>query len=136
MTYNYEELLERARSQLPKEVLEKKRFEIPRLELITVGKRTIIRNFGDIADTFNRDANHLMKYLTRELATAGDVEGRRAVFQGRFTENQIWDRINDYAKEYVLCHECGKPDTHIIKQGRVHLLKCEACGARSSIRSF
>ncbi len=136
MTYNYDELLDRARSQLPKEIFEHKRFDVPDVEMITVGKRTIIRNFGDIADAFNRNANHMMKYLTRELATAGDIEGRRAVFQGRFPDEKIVNRINEYSKEYVYCHECGKPDTHIIKQGRIHMLKCEACGARSSIRAY
>jgi translation initiation factor 2 subunit 2 len=136
MTYNYDELLDRARSQLPKEIFEHKRFDVPDVEMITVGKRTIIRNFGDLADAFNRNANHMMKYLTRELATAGDIEGRRAVFQGRFPDEKIVNRINEYSKEYVYCHECGKPDTHIIKQGRIHMLKCEACGARSSIRAY
>jgi len=136
MSYDYDELLERARSQLPKEIFEHKRFDIPDLEIITVGKRTIVRNFGDIAEALNRKPDHIMKFLTRELATAGDIEGRRAVFQGRFPDQKIVDRIQEYAREYVFCHECGKPDTHIIKQGRVHLLKCEACGARSSIRAF
>ena len=136
MTYNYDDLLDRARAQLPKEIFEHKRFDIPEMEMITVGKRTIVRNFGDIADAFNRKADHIMKFLTRELATAGDIEGRRAVFQGRFPDQKIIDRINEYAKEYVFCHECGKPDTHIVKQGRIHMLKCEACGARSSIRAY
>ncbi len=136
MTYNYDELLDRARSQLPKEIFEHKRFDIPQLEMITVGKRTIVRNFGDLADAFNRSADRVLKYVTRELATAGDLEGRRAVFQGKFTEDKIMAIVNDYAKEYVFCHECGKPDTHIVKQGRVNMLKCEACGARSSIRTF
>ena len=136
MTYSYDDLLERARSQLPKEIFEKKRFDIPQLEMITVGKRTIVRNFGDLADAFSRKADHIIKFLSRELATAGEIESRRAVFQGRFTEQKIMELVNVYAKEYVFCHECGKPDTHIVKQGRVHMLKCEACGARSSIRSF
>nr|1K81_A Chain A, PROBABLE TRANSLATION INITIATION FACTOR 2 BETA SUBUNIT [Methanocaldococcus jannaschii] len=34
----------------------------------------------------------------------------------------------------VICRECGKPDTKIIKEGRVHLLKCMACGAIRPIR--
>ena len=136
MTYSYDDLLQRARSQLPKEIFEKKRFDIPQLEIITVGKRTIVRNFGDLADAFSRKADHIIKFLSRELATAGEIESRRAVFQGRFTDEKIMELVNVYAKEYVFCHECGKPDTHIVKQGRVHMLKCEACGARSSIRSF
>lgn len=136
MTYNYDNLLNRARSQLPKEVFEEKRFDVPNPDIITVGKRTIIRNFGDISNALNRSPDHVMKYLTRELATAGDVEGPRAVFQGRFPDRKIEGRLNEYTKEYVFCHECGKPDTHIMKQGRVSMLKCEACGARSSIRNL
>ncbi len=136
MTYNYDELLNRARSQLPKEVFEEKRYDIPDPRIITVGKKTIIRNFSDIANALNRDPDHVMKYLTRELATAADVKGGRAIFNGKFRDSKIMNRMEAYAKEYVFCHECGKPDTRLVKEGRVNLLKCEACGARSSIRSI
>ena len=83
----------------------------------------------------NRPLDHLMKYLLRELGAAGSVEGGQAVFQGKFLKATIDDRIKRYVEEFVLCKECGKPDTKIIKYERIYMLKCEACGARASVRS-
>jgi translation initiation factor 2 subunit 2 len=136
MDYNYDKLLERARSQIPREILEQKRFDIPDIELYTVGRKTIIQNFRDVAGTLNRTPHRILKYVTKGLATGGNLGGSRAILNGRFPQQRIADIIKDYAKEYVFCHECGKHDTHIIKHGRVHMLKCDACGARSSIRAF
>jgi len=136
MMEDYERLLDRAREQVPPEVFESKRFEIPKAVIFVEGNRTIVRNYRDIATALNRDPQHLMKYLMRELATAGVIEGQRAVFQGKFSKKTVDDLIARYANTYVLCSECGKPDTHIEKQDRFHFLVCEACGAKASIKSI
>lgn len=132
----YERLLDRARSQVPPEVFESKRFDIPRVMIFVEGNRTIIKNYKDITLALNRDPQHLLKYLMRELATSGVIEGQRAVFQGKFTSKSLDDLISRYTKTYVLCSECGKPDTHIEKQDRFQFLVCEACGAKASIKTI
>lgn len=134
--YAYEEMLDRALSRLPEKVFEKSRFEIPISDSFTMGNRTIVRNFQEVAQKMNRDPNHLMKFLSGELATSGNFESRGAVFQGRFTNTQINEKIEKYAHTYVLCNECGKPDTKLMKEERIVFLKCEACGARHSVRSI
>ena len=134
--YAYEEMLDRAISKLPEKVFEQSRFEIPKSDSFTMGNRTIVKNFQEIAQRMNRDPNHLMKYLSGELATSGNFESRGAVFQGRFSNHQINEKIERYASTYVLCHECGKPDTKLLKEGRIVFLQCEACGARHSVRSI
>jgi translation initiation factor 2 subunit 2 len=132
---NYDELLERALKKMPQRAEDKGRFEIPRASSITVGNRTIIKNFKEIADTFRRDPNHLLKYLSGELATQGIIEGMTAVCSGRFSNPQINEKVERYAHAYVICHECGKPDTKITKEERVYMLKCEACGAFHPIKT-
>jgi translation initiation factor 2 subunit 2 len=138
MEFNYahEDMLDRALSKLPEKVFEKSRFEIPKSDSFTMGNRTIIRNFQEIAQKMNRDPNHLMKFLSGELATSGNFESRGAVFQGRFSNHQINEKIERFATTYVLCHECGKPDTKLVKEGRITFIQCEACGARHSVRSM
>lgn len=133
---DYQRLLDRAREQVPPEVFETKRFEVPKVAIFVEGSRTIIKNYKDIAQVLNRDSQHLLKFLMRELATSGVVEGQRAVFQGKFTSKSLDDLISRYTKTYVLCSECGKPDTHIEKQGRFQYLVCEACGAKASIKTI
>jgi len=132
----YVEMLDRALEQIPKTVFEKSRFQIPEAEVTNVGNRTIIHNFRAVATALNRDPSHLMKYLLRELGVAGDMKGAQASFQGKFTKSLIDERIRRYAEEFVLCRECGKPDTRLERVERVYVIRCEACGARASVRSL
>ncbi|MEM2874426.1 MAG: translation initiation factor IF-2 subunit beta [Candidatus Hadarchaeales archaeon] len=136
MEDQYMEMLDRALEQIPKTVFEKSRFEIPEAETTNVGNRTIIHNFRAIAAALNRDPSHLMKYLLRELGVAGDAKGAQASFQGRFPKSLVDERIRKYAEEFVLCRECGKPDTKIERMERAYVLRCEACGARASVRGL
>ncbi len=131
---DYKEMLKRARSQLPSEILEHKRFEIPRARSSTIGMRTLIHNFKEVCDTLNRNPNHLLKFLSKELATAGTLQGARAMFQGRFTRQTIDRLIKRYVDEFVVCPVCKRPDTKIVKERRFYFILCEACGARSSTR--
>jgi translation initiation factor 2 subunit 2 len=132
---DYEKLLDRALDQVPKAVFEKSRFQIPEADVVVVGNRTTLRNFRAIAGALNREPEHLVKYLLRELGAAGNIEGNQAVFQGKFGKSAVDDRIKRYVEEFVVCRECGKPDTKLIKHERILILKCEACGARASVRS-
>jgi translation initiation factor 2 subunit 2 len=134
--FDYEELLRRARSQLPREVFERKRFEIPRPRSLTVGMRTIVHNFKEICEAFNRDPQHLLRYLSREMATAGTISGGRAIFQGKFPHDTLERLVRHYATAFVVCPVCKRPDTRIVKEKRLSFLICEACGAKSSVRSL
>ena len=44
------------------------------------------------------------------------------------------EKIRDYANLYVLCPECGKPDTKLIEKGNIVKLKCAACGAETRLK--
>ncbi len=134
--YAYEDMLDEALSKLPEKVFEKSRFEIPKADSFNMGNRTVVKNFQEIAQKMNRNPDHLMKFLSGELATSGNFESRGAVFQGRFSQYQINEKIEKYANTYVICHECGKPDTKLVRGGRIVFLQCEACGARHSVRSI
>lgn len=132
--YDYEELLDRAIAKLPDIETTDARFVIPEPKVFAEGKTTILDNFGNIADVLNRDPDHLMKYLTRELGTAGKIEGSRAVFQGRFMRMQIANNIQAYVDEYVMCSECERPDTQLVRVDRVLILQCSACGAHRPVK--
>lgn len=134
MKTDYKEMLARARSQLPQQASKHERFEIPRVRSSTVGMRTIIHNFGDICNMFNRDQNHLLKFLTREMATKAGLDGARAIFQGKFRGETIERLLERYVGEFVVCPVCKRPDTKIVKEKRFTFLVCEACGAKSSLR--
>ncbi|MBC7084774.1 MAG: translation initiation factor IF-2 subunit beta [Methanomethylovorans sp.] len=131
---SYEKLLDRALADLPDMETTGERFVVPEPRVLVEGKTTILDNFGNIADVFNRDPDHLMKYLTRELGTAGKIEGSRAIFQGRFTKEMLKSNIDAYVEEYVICSECGRPDTQLVKVDRVQMLRCSACGGHRPVK--
>jgi len=133
---DYEKLLERARINIPKEVFEKKRFEIPKADAFVQGNKTIITNLNHIANYLNRDINHMMKFLLRELATAGNIEGNRVVFTGSFPVRIINEKIELYVKEFVLCRACGKPDTKLGREDNVDYMKCMACQAKRPVTTL
>jgi translation initiation factor 2 subunit 2 len=133
---DYESLLKGAMEKLPKRSDEKKRFEIPKVVSIEQGNKTIVRNFGDILSTLRRDEKHLSKYLFKQLATPGNVEGKALILQRKVPRALLQKKLEDYIKEYVYCRVCGEPDTLLKKEDRITFMHCEACGARSSARSI
>jgi translation initiation factor 2 subunit 2 len=135
MKENYEELLDRVLDQVPKAVFESSRFQVPEADVTAAGAQTTIKNLKAIASTLNREPDHLVKYLVRELAVSGILKDTQLVMQGRFSKITIEEKIKRYVEEFVICKECKKPDTKLEKMGKIQVLRCEACGARSSVRS-
>ena len=133
MSEDYAKLLDKAYSNLPKAVGTGERFEIPKVVGIRMGRRTIVQNFGDISSVLNRDPHHLLKFLSREMATAASLDGSRAIFQGKFDVGTVTRLLSIYAQRFVICPICNRPDTKMEKEGRYLFLRCEACGARSSV---
>ncbi|HID17606.1 TPA: translation initiation factor IF-2 subunit beta [Candidatus Bathyarchaeota archaeon] len=133
MSEEYLKLLDRVLSKLPKKVTTGERFTLPAPSVATTGNRTYILNFAEIAEKLNRNPNHLLKFLSKEMATAGVISGPRVIFQGRFPESTVRRLIEIYASKFVICPICKRPDTKIAKEGRFLFLVCEACGAKSSI---
>jgi len=132
----YEELLKRAMEKVPKQKGTGERFEMPRIDAVIQGSHTIIKNFGDICAKLRREPKHLMKFLTKELAVPGSTDGTRANFQGRLSYRMLEGKLELYVKEYILCKVCGRPDTRIMKEGRIEQMRCDACGARSPMREI
>ena len=130
---DYFALLDRAKSVLPETIEKHERFTLPELDILQEGKITVIRNFIDITDKLRRDPLHLLQFLLKELGTPGNIEGRRAVFKAKISPANINDKIQTYTETYVVCSECGLPDTKMVREDRTLILECEACGARRSI---
>ena len=132
----YKKLLQEVRKNLPEHIFQKERFEIPKVKGHIQGNRTVISNFLQIASTLGREPEHLLKFVLRELATPGEIKKSGSVMIGtKVPASRVNEKIKQYANSFVFCYECGKPDTKIEKEGNLSYIKCQACGARHSIKS-
>jgi len=130
---DYKTMLDRAYTQLPEPTSFVDRFTIPKAIIQTAGRKTVITNFKEIADELRRDPDHLLKFLTGELATLANIDGSRAFFQGKFSSDTVKTLLEIYTNKYVICPVCHRPDTQLVREKRLWFLQCDACGARSSI---
>jgi translation initiation factor 2 subunit 2 len=130
----YEKMLEEAYAKLPERKSGGGRLEVPKVSSFTEGNKTIFKNFKQICDVIRREPGILSKYLSRELAAPVDISGERLIIQRRVLNELIQSKVDAFIKEYVMCKECGKLDTHIENISGVKTLICEACGARRPVR--
>ncbi len=132
---SYNALLDKAYSELPDKAKEHDvRFEIPVLDIYQQSNKTMIKGFTNLCEKIRREPKYVCKYFSKELAVPVSVEGNNMVLYGKFTIRMVTTKFEKYLKKYVLCPECGKPDSHILEQEGIKLLVCEACGARTSVR--
>ncbi|MBD3196905.1 MAG: translation initiation factor IF-2 subunit beta [Candidatus Lokiarchaeota archaeon] len=131
---NYDDLLDEAYNKIPENVKQSSRFEIPNVKLRYEGKNTYITNFNKIIDTLNRSRKHFIGIFLKNVGTMGEIRGNQLFLKSRFKHTVLDRLIKEYAKEYILCNVCNKPDTRITKEGRKQVLKCTACGARTEIK--
>jgi len=130
----YEELLDEAYNKVKQIDTSKNRFEIPKVEGHFQGRKTIITNFAQIVSHLRRNSEHFQKFLLKELAASGNRDGDRLILNNKIPSAKINPKIEQYAREFVLCKECGKPDTEIKKEDRLTFIHCLACGAKHSVR--
>ncbi len=133
MLDDYNALLDRALAGITRRGTSGERFEMPVASVSVIGARTIVNNFAEVVDRLNRDPHHVLKYLAKEMATAGSFEGGKGYFQGKFSRETINRLIGVYTNRFVICPVCKRPDTKVERRERLSFLVCEACGARSSI---
>jgi len=135
MTLEYEELLKKAKEQLPSLSKESSRFEVPKVTGHIQGNKTVISNILQIAGVIRRNLEHILKFLLRELATPGEIRGDLLVLGTKVPSARINDKIKKYVDDYVLCKTCGKPDTKLEKEGDFLYLVCQACGAKKLVKA-
>jgi translation initiation factor 2 subunit 2 len=129
----YDDQLDRALERTPDIRTESSRFDVPEPEVRAEGNVTVYENFQATLDRLDRDESHVLKFLQDELGTSAQIdESGRARLTGSFGRQRVADVLEAYVAEYVLCPECGLPDTHLEREQGALLIQCDACGARSS----
>ena len=131
---SYEQLLKKAYEKVKVVSKSSDRFEIPKAEGQVSGNSTFITNISQISSCLRRDVNHLVKFLQKELAVYGRIDGNRLMLKTKLNSAKVNEKIEKYAKEFVICNVCEKPDTEIVSEKGVKYKHCLACGAKSTIK--
>jgi translation initiation factor 2 subunit 2 len=135
--YTYEELLERAYLKLAGRRGSEEVFEMPKASVLVIGGKTIIQNFRDIAHVLNREEELLRRYFMKELNVPGFInEAGQLELRGKFSASAINQLLERFVQVYVRCSTCGSVHTRLIKKGKIFILKCDACGAETTIHAF
>tara|TARA_Y100000034_G_scaffold76367_1_gene91719 strand:+ start:225 stop:635 length:411 start_codon:yes stop_codon:yes gene_type:complete len=134
METNYEKLLDQAYKNI-KPIKHSERFEVPKIQGHLEGTKTILTNLPQIASYLRRDIDHILKFLLKSLATSGAIKNNRVILQRKISSQKINEKIDDYVKEFVLCKECNKPDSELLRDKGFSFMRCLACGAKHSVRS-
>lgn len=129
-------MLERAIEDTPDIESGSDRFDVPDPDVRQEGNVTVYENFQATVRRLDRDEDHVVKSLQNELGTSGHIdESGRARLTGEFRQRRIADALDEYVQEFVICSECGLPDTRLVNEQGAVILRCEACGARSATSS-
>jgi len=133
---NYEELLDEAYENV--EVNEEcdGRFEVVKVKGHHEGTKTMVSNFGQIVTCIRRAPEHLLKFLSKELASQGEISGDRLILSRKLASKDINDKIEKYVKEYVVCPKCNKPDSELNDEGGKTFMHCLACGEKREVHKL
>ena len=133
---DYDKMLDRAYLSIPKKALEHERFVIPRADSLIQGKKTVMRGFGVLLKDLRRDKKHFLKYLMKETGAPVTEHGNNLTIGGKVNSIEMNKIIGNYFSQFVLCSECGKPDTKIVTEHGTKMMKCEACGAITPVKGI
>jgi translation initiation factor 2 subunit 2 len=134
MADDYEKLLGEAFEKVkPTEFCD--RFEVKKVEGRHEGTKTIITNFSQVAVCLRREVEHIAKFLFKELASPGNIDGDRLILARKLSSAQINEKVEKYVENFVKCQNCGKPDTELIEEEGQTFLKCLACGNRKVVHA-
>ena len=133
---DYDDMLNRGIEETPDIEGDSERFEVADADVRQEGHATVFENFQEVCDDLDREDTHLMKFLQNEVGTSAHIdESGRLRLTGEFSADRIDEAIEAYAERFVLCDECGLPDTTIQREQGAEILQCAACGAQSSTQS-
>ena len=110
------------------------RFKMPEVEASMEGNKTVFRNFVPFCERIRREPEFVAKFISKELGAPVRLDGKRLVIQKRVKPELLQKKMELFVNHYVLCHECGRPDTTIVTIEGIHYLVCEACGARRPLK--
>jgi translation initiation factor 5 len=99
------------------------------------GIKTAIPNISDVASSLHRSPGEVNKFFGTELGAQSryNADTDRAIVNGEHTDAKLQELVHRYVEKFVLCPNCGLPETEYkIKRGTIYH-RCAACGATEMV---
>lgn len=99
------------------------------------GIKTVIPNISDVGLALHRNPAEVNKFFGCELGaqTTFSEKDDRAVVNGAHTDVVLQNMIHRYIETFVLCPNCGLPETNYSIKNECIWHRCAACGAKEMI---
>jgi len=110
------------------------RYKMPRIQAVVEGRgngiRTVIVNMNDIAKALKRPPDYPTKWFGCELGAMSkfDPKTGRATVNGNHSQAQLSHLLASFIQKYVLCPQCGLPETDMYVKKDAVKQDCRACG--------
>ena len=99
------------------------------------GIKTVLINISPLALSLHRSPGEVTKHFGCELGaqTTYNESTDRAVVNGAHTDAVLQGTVHKYIQEFVLCPNCGLPETNYSFKNGCVLHRCMACGAKEMV---
>ena len=112
--------------------------KIPTIQVGVVGKdRACWMNFEKVANSLNRNLDHLFQYVLSELGIEGTIGGEnQANFKAKVTQISLQKVLTKYINDYVRCPNCKSFKTILKKDQstRLQQIFCENCKSEKTVQ--
>ena len=108
-----------------------KTLRLPQIKMFKQGRSTVISNFGEISQRFNRPDKDLIAFLSEELATTiNQGEDNRLTFRARLNQPNLVKLLLKFAADHIRCSTCKSLDTVIQVEDRLRFKVCTFCTSK------
>ena len=118
------------------------RYKMPRIIGKVEGRgngiKTAIPNMAQLAQSLDRDPGEVTKFFGCELGaqTTWNAETERAIVNGAHTTQDLQQNVFKYIELFILCQQCGNPETEYKIKNEIISQKCAACGHKDVVKDM
>jgi translation initiation factor 5 len=109
------------------------RYKMPAVfgEIKGSGNSTAVRNITEVAKSLRRSPGEVNKFFGIELGARAKYNPAtdRFIVSGAHADGVLQKLIHRYIEKFVLCPNCGLPETKYKIRSNAIYHKCDACGA-------
>jgi translation initiation factor 5 len=113
------------------------RYKMQRIQVKVEGKgngiKTVVVNLSNVAQSLARPGSYVIKWFGLDLGAQTNIDppDDRWIINGSHDAEVLQKSLFVFIEKYVLCDDCGNPETDIVIKDDIVRKDCKACGARS-----